>query len=122
MKEQNPDIPFVVTMYYDKGTLQLHSEEAVDALILDPRGALLCGAGIYYYFPSQTVCNQARVLRDNIRSQRSKKVSRGELRFLRHDEAAIDSDLGKAIEAMSNEIKTLQKKYEESYPEATNSG
>ena len=121
MKKQNPDIPFMVQIRYHKGILHLPDEAAIDKLILDSRGLLLCDEGAYFYISSRTVCNAARVLRDTVRSQRSKTV-RLQLEFTHFGETAIDVELGKAIEVMSTEIKTLQKKHEESYPEATSGG
>lgn len=124
MKEQNPDIPFVVQIAsgFNKGTVFLPDEGAVDTLILDPRGVLLCKCGVYYYEPKAKVCNAARSLRDKIRSSRGGKP-RLELIFSTYDTDMFDEvELGKTIEVMASEIKTLQKKHEESYPEATSGG
>ena len=124
MKEQNPDIPFVVQISggFNKGIVYLPDEEAVDALILDPRGALLCKSGAYYYESKAKVCNAARSLRDKIRSNRGGKPHLELVFTTFNNNMSGEVELGNAVEFMVAEIKTLQKKYEKGYPEATSSG
>ncbi len=121
MKEQNPDIPFVVRTKGKRGTLHLKNEAAVNALILDPRSILLCNEGAYEFVAPQTVCNAARVLRDKLRNSHATD-NRLVLEFYMHNAGIVSSAVGHAIESMVAEIKTLQKNHEESYPEATSSG
>jgi hypothetical protein len=107
MKKQNPDIPFVAQAYYHKATIAFASDGEIDTLILDPRGLLICETGAYYYISKASITNAARALRDNLKlSHRTKEIC-----FTRFG-ATIDSELGQAIETMTTEIKTLQKKCE----------
>ncbi len=117
MKEQNPDIPFIVTSHHHKATIAFANDGKIDKLILDPRGLLVCVDGLYYYIDKASVINAVRALRDNLKLRHTSK----EICFTQFG-AEIGHELGKAIETMSTEIKTLQKKCEESYGEATNSG
>ena len=119
MKEQNPDIPFVVHRKYKEFRLGLGTDAQIDALLLDPRGILVEYAGSYKYISKTVVANAIRILRDRRKLALSVKP---ELMFNAQMGDAVWYEVGRIIETMSTELKTLQKKYDESYPEATSSG
>lgn len=108
MKEQNPDIPFVVQQSHGMGRIFLDSDELLDKLILDPRGILSNKQGAYVYICKRIVTNAARVLRDQRKLSRNPKPNLV-LQFAPACGNGIDSELGKAIEAMAEEIKALEK-------------
>ena len=119
MKQQNPDIPFVAHRKHSTFRWGLQTDTQIDALLLDPHGILVEYAGSYKYIAKNEVANVVRVLRDRLKI--APKTLR-ELEFSAQMGIPVNSEVGQAVETMSTEIKTLQKKCEENYPEACSSG
>ncbi len=106
MKEQNPDIPFIVRRKSSKICLGIGTNEQIDTLILEPRGILVEYAGSFKYISKREVVNAVRVVRDRL------KLYPATLREIEFNAAVGDGvlyEIGIAIEAMAAETRTLKK-------------